>query len=126
MTVALVTASSPRLCRAGGRLYPTALGPRPIARQVGVSPRAHVAATALLEEGVTVEPFAVIGPAAEIGAETMIGPGAVIGPGVRIGREASIGLGAITHALLATGSSSIPACVSARTASVSFPAAPGI
>ena len=57
--------------------------------------------TARLEEGVTVDPFVVIGPGAEIGRETMIGAGSVIGPGVRIGRGCVVSPSVtITHALL--------------------------
>jgi len=62
---------------------------------------AHVHATARLEDGVTVEPAAVIGPRAEIGSGTVIAATAVIGSEVRIGRDCSIGAGAfISNALL--------------------------
>ncbi|MCZ3166635.1 hypothetical protein NYZ35_19475, partial [Acinetobacter baumannii] len=56
---------------------------------------------ARLEEGVTVDPGAVIGPGVEIGSGSGIGPNAVIGQGVRIGRDCSIGAGTtLSHALL--------------------------
>jgi len=62
---------------------------------------AHVHATARLEDGVTVEPAAVVGPRAEIGSGTVIAATAVIGSEVRIGRDCSIGAGAfISNALL--------------------------
>ena len=57
--------------------------------------------TARLENGVTVEPGAVIGATAEIGSGTVIGANAVIGPEVRIGRDCSIGAGTtISNALI--------------------------
>ena len=55
--------------------------------------------SAQLAEGVTVDPFAVIGPSAQIGAGTLIGAHAVIGPGVKIGRDCAIGANCtVTHA----------------------------
>lgn len=56
---------------------------------------------AQLEDGVRVEPGAVIGDGAQIGARTRIGAGAVIGPGVSIGRDCEIGARAtVSFALL--------------------------
>src|ERR1043165_7779478 len=67
----------------------------------GLSQSAQVHPTARLENGVTVDPAAVIGPRAEIGSGTLIAPGAVIGPEVRIGRDCVIGASAtIVHALI--------------------------
>jgi UDP-3-O-[3-hydroxymyristoyl] glucosamine N-acyltransferase len=62
---------------------------------------AHVHADARLEDGVTVDPGAVIGPQVEIGTGTVVAANAVIGPEVRVGRDCSIGAGAtLTNALL--------------------------
>jgi UDP-3-O-[3-hydroxymyristoyl] glucosamine N-acyltransferase len=74
-------------------MFPHALRPSSL-YPAGEAAGAHVHATARLENGVTVEPGAVIGPDAEIGGGTVIGANAVIGPGVRIGRDCSIGAGA--------------------------------
>ena len=82
------------------KLYPASLRPALVYGE-GISPAAHVHATARIEAGVTIEPAAVIGADAEIGANTIIGPGAVIGAGVRIGRDCSIAAGAtVTNALI--------------------------
>jgi UDP-3-O-[3-hydroxymyristoyl] glucosamine N-acyltransferase len=54
---------------------------------------AHVDATARMENGVAIDPGAVIGPDVEIGRGAVIGANAVIGAGVRIGRDCSIGAG---------------------------------
>jgi UDP-3-O-[3-hydroxymyristoyl] glucosamine N-acyltransferase len=57
--------------------------------------------TARLEEGVVVEPGAVIGREAQIGRGTTIAAGAVVGYRVAIGRGCYIGPGAsVTHALV--------------------------
>src|SRR5690606_14291050 len=57
--------------------------------------------SAVLEEGVEIEPGAVIGPEARIGAGTRIAAGAVIGYRVTIGRSCYIGaLASVTHALI--------------------------
>jgi UDP-3-O-[3-hydroxymyristoyl] glucosamine N-acyltransferase len=54
-----------------------------------------------MENGVTIDPGAMIGPSAEIGGGTVIGANAVIGPQVRIGRNCAVGPGAsVTHALI--------------------------
>jgi UDP-3-O-[3-hydroxymyristoyl] glucosamine N-acyltransferase len=57
----------------------------------GISPSAVIHPTAHLEDGVTVDPLAVIGPDVEIGSGTLIGSGAVIAAGVRIGRDCNVG-----------------------------------
>jgi UDP-3-O-[3-hydroxymyristoyl] glucosamine N-acyltransferase len=82
------------------KLYPTAVKPRSVFEESGVSPAAHVHPTARLESGVIVDPGAVIGRGVEIGAGTIVGPNAVIGPGVRIGRDGAIGAGATIMAAL--------------------------
>jgi len=47
--------------------------------------------TARLEDGVIVDPLAVIGPNVEIGTGTVVGSAAVIGANVRIGRDCNVG-----------------------------------
>ena len=82
-------------------LYPDALRPSSLMEGQGVSPGAHVHASARLENRVAVDPGAVVGPRAEIGSGSVIGPNAVIGPEVQIGRNVSVGAGAsVTHALV--------------------------
>ena len=61
---------------------------RPWPHSGGVEP---VDPSAVLEDGVTVSPGAVIGPRAQIGRGSTIGPGAVVGPGVTIGRDCTVG-----------------------------------
>ena len=57
----------------------------------GISASAIIDSTAHLEDGVIVDPLAVIGPDVEIGAGSIIGSGVVIGPQVRIGRDCNVG-----------------------------------
>ena len=81
------------------RFYPDALRPMPIwegePAASGVHPEAR------LEEGVVVEPGAIVGPQAEIGRGTRIMAGSIVGRRVRIGRDCSIGPGAtVVHAIL--------------------------
>jgi UDP-3-O-[3-hydroxymyristoyl] glucosamine N-acyltransferase len=57
----------------------------------GIATSAVIHPTAHLEDGVTVDPLAVIGPDVEIGSGTIIGSGAVISAGVKIGRDCNIG-----------------------------------
>ena len=57
----------------------------------GIAPSAVIDPTARLEDGVIVDPMALIGADVEIGAGTVIGAGAVIGPGVKIGRDCNVG-----------------------------------
>jgi UDP-3-O-[3-hydroxymyristoyl] glucosamine N-acyltransferase len=81
-------------------LFPHSLRPSSL-REAGDLAGAHVHAKARLEDGVTVEPGAVIGARAEIGAGTLIGANAAIGPEVRIGRDCAIGAGvSISNALI--------------------------
>jgi UDP-3-O-[3-hydroxymyristoyl] glucosamine N-acyltransferase len=57
--------------------------------------------TAVLEEGVVIEPGAIIGPQATIGRGTRIAAGAVIGYRVAIGRDCYIGpVASVIHALV--------------------------
>jgi UDP-3-O-[3-hydroxymyristoyl] glucosamine N-acyltransferase len=78
--------------------YADALTPKAALAAAG-EPAVHP--TARLEEGVRVEPGAVIGREAQIGRGTTVAAGAVIGYRVAIGRGCYIGPGAsITHALV--------------------------
>lgn len=77
----------------------------------GIAASAVIHPTARLEDGVVVDPLAVIGPDAEIGSGTVIGANAVIGAGVKIGRDCSIGIGtSITHALIGNDVIIHPGC----------------
>jgi UDP-3-O-[3-hydroxymyristoyl] glucosamine N-acyltransferase len=81
-------------------MFPQALRPSSLSAAGSVE-GAHVDTDARLEDGVTIEPGAVVGPQVEIGSGTLIGANAVIGAGVRIGRDCAIGAGTVvTHALL--------------------------
>ena len=101
-TVALVTAAPYRaFVTVAQKLYPQALRPSSLFEASGVSASALVHPTARLENGVTIDPAAIIGPRAEIGAGTVVGPAAAIGADVRIGRDCAIGAGVtISHALI--------------------------
>jgi UDP-3-O-[3-hydroxymyristoyl] glucosamine N-acyltransferase len=78
--------------------YPGAMTPKAALAASG-EPLVHP--TARLEEGVVVEPGAVIGREAQIGRGTTIAAGAVVGYRVAIGRGCYIGPGAsVTHALV--------------------------
>jgi UDP-3-O-[3-hydroxymyristoyl] glucosamine N-acyltransferase len=69
--------------------------------QAGANATEHIDPTAELEEGVIVEPGAVIGPEARIGRGTRIAAGAVVGYRVTIGRDSYIGpLATIAHTLV--------------------------
>ena len=81
----IVEAEQPRLWFArAARLL------RPALPAGGVDAAAVVAATAVLGEGVTVGPCAIVGETASIGSRTRIEAGAVIGAGVRIGEDCRI------------------------------------
>lgn len=82
------------------RVYPSAVRPGSGFGQSGVSPAAHVHASARLEPGCVVDPGAVIGPGAEIGAGTTIASNAVIGPQVCIGRNGYVGAGSTVQCAL--------------------------
>jgi UDP-3-O-[3-hydroxymyristoyl] glucosamine N-acyltransferase len=82
-------------------LFPAALRPSSLFEAAGITSAASVHPSARLENGVIVDPGAVIGPRAEIGSGTVIGANAVVGPQVRIGRDCAIGANAtVVHALL--------------------------
>jgi UDP-3-O-[3-hydroxymyristoyl] glucosamine N-acyltransferase len=67
--------------------------------------------TAHLEDGVIVDPLAVIGPNVAIGAGTIIGAGAVIAADVRIGRDCNVGArSAIQCALIGNNVLIHPGC----------------
>ncbi|TPQ31513.1 UDP-3-O-(3-hydroxymyristoyl)glucosamine N-acyltransferase [Bradyrhizobium guangdongense] len=68
-----------------------ALRPQSWVGNDGIAASAIIDPTARLEDGVVVDPLAVIGPDVEIGAGSVIGAGAVIGPGVKIGRDCNVG-----------------------------------
>ena len=79
-----------------GLFYPEAAFP--MAAKPGSPP---IDPTAVLEDGVQVEPGAIIGPEAHIGRGTRIAAGAVIGARVMIGRGSYIGPTAtVIHALI--------------------------
>jgi UDP-3-O-[3-hydroxymyristoyl] glucosamine N-acyltransferase len=80
--------------------YPDAFKPKATGgRALGAAE--SIDRTARLEEGVTVEPGAVIGPEASIGRGTTIAAGAIIGYRVYIGRDCYIGPNAtLAHALV--------------------------
>ena len=77
------------------KAYPTAL--RPSGSFGAAKSSGSVHPDALLEEGVRVEPGAVIGARAEIGRGTLVGAGAVIGEGVAIGRDCTISANAVVQ-----------------------------
>ncbi|MCX8997630.1 UDP-3-O-(3-hydroxymyristoyl)glucosamine N-acyltransferase [Rhizobiaceae bacterium BDR2-2] len=95
--VAILLTPDPQkaFAEAGALLHPTAMRPAAIiSGPEGVHPSAFVDPDARLEDGVVVEPLAVIGAGAEIGSGSRIGAGAVIGAHVKIGRNCSIAAGA--------------------------------
>jgi UDP-3-O-[3-hydroxymyristoyl] glucosamine N-acyltransferase len=73
------------------KVHPDSLRPTPFFQNAGVSPDAVVHRTARLEDGVVVDPLAVIGAGAQVGQDTIVGASAVIGPNVTIGRSCNIG-----------------------------------
>ncbi len=96
-TIALVTRQPYHgFARALALFYPASMRP-----MVALGARVPVDPSARLEEGVIVEPGAVIGPEAEIGRGTRIAAGAVVGARCTIGRDSFIGPQAtVTHALI--------------------------
>ncbi len=100
--VVLVTPEPYRAFVAVARaLFPAALRPSSMVGTTGHAAGAQVHPQARIEQGVTIDPFAVIGPRAEIGSGTLIAAGAVIGPDVCIGRNCAIGASAtILYALI--------------------------
>ncbi len=79
--------------RVVSHMFPDALRPRgnyaPDALDNPIAGTVHP--TAVLEEGVRVEPGAIVGAGAVIGQGTIIGSSTVIGAGVAIGRNSAIG-----------------------------------
>jgi UDP-3-O-[3-hydroxymyristoyl] glucosamine N-acyltransferase len=98
-TVALVVAAPYRAFALALQLfYPDALVPKAALAGTGDPP---VHPSAVLEDGVRIEPGAVVGREAQIGRGTTVAAGAVIGYRVTIGRGCYIGPGAsVTHALV--------------------------
>ncbi|MER8723341.1 UDP-3-O-(3-hydroxymyristoyl)glucosamine N-acyltransferase [Mesorhizobium sp. M1027] len=85
----------------GRLLFPAAATPGPMTGETGISPHAHIDATAHVEPGAIIEAGAVIGPRAAIGSGTVIAPHAVIGPSSQIGRDGYVGPGAsVQYALI--------------------------
>lgn len=79
-----------------GHFYPDAAWPK--TAQASAS---AIDPSAILEDGVVIEPGAVIGPQAAIGRGSRIAAGAVIGYRVAIGRKCYVGAGStVTHALI--------------------------
>jgi UDP-3-O-[3-hydroxymyristoyl] glucosamine N-acyltransferase len=80
--------------------YRTAMRPAGAYREDGGA-QGTIHPEAALEDGVRVEPGAVVGARAEIGRGTVIAAGAVVGEGVAIGRDCYIGPQAtVQHALI--------------------------
>ena len=78
--------------------YPNSLTPKAALAAAG-EPAIHP--TAKLEDGVRVEPGAVVGREAQIGRGTTVAAGAVVGYRVTIGRDCYIGpCASVTHALV--------------------------
>ena len=77
----------------GRILNEDALRPPSFYQTEGIDPTAIIHETARLEDGVTVEPLAVIGPDVEIGGGTLVCSHAMIGAGVKIGRDCVVGAG---------------------------------
>jgi len=97
-TVALVTKQPYRgFALALARFYPDALQPKSAA----AGQEKRIDPSALLEDGVLIEPGAVIGPEARIGRGTRIAAGAIVGYRVAIGRGSYIGpLVSVIHAII--------------------------
>jgi UDP-3-O-[3-hydroxymyristoyl] glucosamine N-acyltransferase len=78
--------------------YPDALRSKTALMAAGEPP---VHQSASLQEGVRVEPGAVIGPEAHIGRGSLIAAGALVGYRVRVGRDCYVGpMVSLTHALI--------------------------
>ena len=96
-TAALVAGDTYRaFARMAAALFPTAMAPRGLTDEAGISPGAHVGAGAELGADVTVEFGAVVGADARIGpgsrvlAHAVVGPGVVLGEGCTIAAHASV------------------------------------
>jgi UDP-3-O-[3-hydroxymyristoyl] glucosamine N-acyltransferase len=75
----------------GRLIYPAAARPQPFTGETGISPRAFVADTAHLEDGVIVEAGAVIGPGVAVGSGTIVAANAAVAANTQIGRDCFIG-----------------------------------
>lgn len=102
--VAVLASDDPYLAysRYLARAYPAALRPAgSFGPPTGGLRQGLVHPQARLEEGVHVEPGAIVGAHAEIGRGTIVSANAVVAQGVAIGRDCSIGAGVtIQHALI--------------------------
>lgn len=79
------------------KFYPDAMTPKVAIGKSG----AAIDPSALIEDGVTIEPGAIIGPEAQIGRGSRIAAGAVVGYRVTIGRDCYVGpQSTVTHALV--------------------------
>jgi len=98
-TAALITREPYRaFARTLARFYPGASRPR--TAEMGGEP-GPVHSTAMLEDGVTLEPGAIIGREARIGRGTVVAAGALVGYRCTVGRACYIGPGAaLTHAMV--------------------------
>src|SRR3954451_17976466 len=111
--VAVLRAAQPfrAFVRVAREWHGDALRPQSWVGSEGVAPSAIIDPTARLEDGVIVDPLAVIGADGEIGAGSVIGAGAVIGPGVKIGRDCDVGTRTvIQHALIGNDVLIHPGC----------------
>jgi UDP-3-O-[3-hydroxymyristoyl] glucosamine N-acyltransferase len=92
-------------------LHQDALRPQSGFDLTGIAVSAVIHPTAHLEDGVIVDPLAVIGPGVEIGAGSVIGSGAVIAANVRIGRDCNVGAGStVQFALIGNNVLIHPGC----------------
>jgi UDP-3-O-[3-hydroxymyristoyl] glucosamine N-acyltransferase len=91
--VAVLRAAQPfrEFVKVARQFHGDALRPQSFVGNAGIAESAIIDSTAQLEDGVVVDPLAVIGPHVEIGAGTVIGAGAVIATHVRIGRDCNVG-----------------------------------
>lgn len=75
----------------GRLMFPAAARPDAMTSETGISPGAHVDASANVEPGAIIEAGAVIGPNVAIGSGTVVAPNAVVGHSCRIGRDSYVG-----------------------------------
>jgi UDP-3-O-[3-hydroxymyristoyl] glucosamine N-acyltransferase len=64
---------------------------------VGVHPQAHVAASAMIGQGVAIHPFAYVGEDSEVGDGCRILPGAVVGNGCKLGQNVILHANAVLY-----------------------------
>lgn len=93
--VAIIVTRHPQQAFAaiGRALYPNAVNAHLWSGQTGISSHAIVHETAEIEDGVTIEPGAIIGSHVSIGSGTVIGANVVIGNGCKIGRDCYVAPG---------------------------------